>query len=339
MDSNLRVPRTELIAEIGLSHEGSLGRALSMITECKESGMDYVKFQFHSSYHESTKNEAFRVNVFPQDITRRDYWDRTSFSIEDWKRIIDHCKETKIKFLCTPFSTYAARILLNFGIQEIKVGSGDAMNFEILEFAKENFRRIFLSTGLCSVKEILKVRDFFRDYSGDLVLMQCTSEYPSRTSEVGLSFIKSIREMGLDTGLSDHTGNLHVAMSAIAYGVSFLEFHIVYSRKEFGPDSLSSLTFEEAIEISKFRETWHTTTDPNYEKDKVSSRLNLTKEKFGRGLALVRPVKKGEVLTRDMLTMKKPQGPLSWEDLHFIQGKRARQDLSVDVHLKLTDVE
>ena len=51
--------KTELIAEIGLSHEGSLGRALSMMTECKNSGMDYVKFQYHCSRQESTKDETF----------------------------------------------------------------------------------------------------------------------------------------------------------------------------------------------------------------------------------------------------------------------------------------
>ena len=76
--------RALLIGEIGLSHEGSLGSALSMIKASKKADLDYVKFQFHKSEYESTSHETFRINTFPQDKSRSEYWDRTTFKDSEW---------------------------------------------------------------------------------------------------------------------------------------------------------------------------------------------------------------------------------------------------------------
>jgi N,N'-diacetyllegionaminate synthase len=331
--------RAQLIGEIGLSHEGSLGLALSMIDECKNSGLDYAKFQFHSSHHESTIDENFRVKIFPQDESRRKYWDRTSFTLEEWQKIVEHCHKVGINFLCTPFSIYAAQELLNLGIREVKIGSGDALNYELLEYVKNNFDRAFISLGLINRFEILRLCEFFQDFKGDLVLFQCTSDYPAATSEVGLSMIRYIQELGFSAGLSDHTGNPHVPMAAIAVGASYVEFHVVFSKRQFGPDSESSLTFNEAATVSNFNDTWILATDPNYDKDEVSKRLLSTRHKFGRGVTVSRSVRKGELITRDLLTLKKPHGPISWEELPLILNKRATRDLQPDVHLEHSDFE
>jgi N-acetylneuraminate synthase len=339
MSSQRQFLESEIIGEIGLSHEGSLGLALSMIKACKKAGLDYAKFQYHSPFHESTKEEDFRVRIFPQDLTRRDYWERTSFSRLEWKVIYDYCKEVGIKFLCTPFSVFAASELLELGVREVKIGSGDALNFEILEFARENFNRVFVSLGFCKVAEIQKIRDFFHDYSGELVLMQCTSEYPADVLDVGLTVIDTIEKLGVKAGLSDHTGNAFVPMSAIAYGASFVEFHVVFDNQQFGPDSLASLTFKEAKRVVDFKNTWFLAIDNKYDKDRVASRLEVTKDKFGRGISVVRIVKKGETLSRDLLTLKKPRGPLDWDDLHLALNKRTKRDLYPDEHIGFDDFE
>ena len=73
---------TCIIAEVGLSHEGSLGQAIAYVDSLSAIGVDAVKFQCHLAEYESSKEEKFRVNVFPQDNKRQDYWSRTSFSEE-----------------------------------------------------------------------------------------------------------------------------------------------------------------------------------------------------------------------------------------------------------------
>ncbi len=330
--------RTNLIGEIGLSHDGSLGVAMAMATSCKESGLDYVKFQFHNPDFESTRAENFRVRVFPQDETRFDYWRRTSFSLDAWKTLIKHCENIDIKFLCTPFSVWAANQLLLLGCKEIKIGSGDASNFELLEYARNNFEKIFISLGMSNSREVEATREFFREYEGELILMQCTSAYPSDLEDVGLTFLDVLRGEKNDVGLSDHTGNFLVPISAVSAGASYVEFHVVYNKAQFGPDSKSSLTFEEASVVGEYARLWPKVISSKYSKDAVVDKLRINRTLFGRGLSLNQIVYKGEEILLEMLTLKKPEGPLSWNDRSKVIGRKALRDLYPEEHLKFEDL-
>ena len=75
---------TSLIAEIGLTHEGSLGMASSLANASVSAGADIVKFQCHMAEFESSKDESFRVKFSLQDSSRWEYWERTSFSFDQW---------------------------------------------------------------------------------------------------------------------------------------------------------------------------------------------------------------------------------------------------------------
>lgn len=330
--------RAKLIGEVGLSHEGSLGVAMAMATSCRESGLDYVKFQMHNPDFESTKSENFRVRVFPQDETRFDYWKRTSFSVDSWRTLIEHCENIGISFLCTPFSVWAAQQLVDLGCKEIKIGSGDANNFELLEFARSNFRRIFISLGMSTLAEIESTRAFFSKYEGELVWMQCTSSYPSDVEDVGLAFLNFLKSQENEVGLSDHSGNFLVPISAIAAGASFVEFHVLYNKAQFGPDSKSSLTFEESRIVGEFARLWPKVNFPEYSKDAVVEKLRNNRTLFGRGLSLNQILHKGEEISLEMLTLKKPKGPLSWNDRSEVIGRRALRDLFPDEHLKFEDL-
>ena len=91
--------KTELIAEVGLAHEGSLGMAHSYINVCSEIGIDTVKFQMHIPDYESSDLEKFRINFSVEDQTRKDYWRRTSFEFEQWETLVRHARDKKINFL------------------------------------------------------------------------------------------------------------------------------------------------------------------------------------------------------------------------------------------------
>lgn len=329
---------SNLIGEIGLSHEGSVGFALSMIDACKQSGLDYVKFQHHSSSHESTKDEKFRTDVFPQDSSRFNYWSRTSFSREDWKSIIEHCTKVDIKFLCTPFSTWSASELCEIGCTEVKIGSGDTNNWELLDYCKHKFKKVFLSTGMSTKSEIRAAVEFFSEFDGDLIVLQCTSGYPTKLNEVGLAFFDFLRTQVKYVGLSDHSGNELVPVSAIARGADFVEFHVVFDKRQFGPDSRASLTFEEASRVSAFRTTWRVVNEPSFDKDLTTAELFQMREIFGRGLSLKSGIKKGELIEESNLTLKKPLGPLGWKERQLVIGKKALRDLESDCHITLSDL-
>jgi len=335
----MKTIKTLLVGEIGLSHEGSLGIAMSMVKACKDANLDYVKFQYHQPDFESTLDETFRVNVFPQDKSRYEYWKRTSFSASEWEQIIKYCKEIEIGFLCTPFSVWAGQQLIDFGILDLKISSGDANNWELLEFAKKNFSKVIVSVGMSTKSEVQALLDFMRDFKGEFLIMQCTSSYPVNPKEVGMQYFEELRNVIGKVGLSDHTGNPLVSIAAIASRASMVEFHVVYSKNQFGPDSSSSITFEEALQISQFRDLWLDIFEEGYDKDLVSKGLVQTRIKFGRGLSLKKDVKEGEIVTDDLFTLKKPKGPLNWHDRDDLIGKKALRNLSSAQHLNKSDFE
>ncbi len=91
-----------LIAEIGLSHEGSLGTAHAYIDALVGTGINAIKFQTHIAQAESSSEEQFRVKFTNKDKTRYDYWKRTEFKLEEWADLKQHCEESKLEFLSTP---------------------------------------------------------------------------------------------------------------------------------------------------------------------------------------------------------------------------------------------
>lgn len=329
--------KTLLIGEVGLAHEGSLGLAFSMIKECKRVNLDYVKFQLHNPEFESTKNEDFRVRVFPQDTSRYDYWNRTTFTIEEWRKIVEYCKEVGIGFLCTPFSVWAAEVLLGLGVREVKVASGDCNNWELLTYLKSNFETIIVSTGMSFNSEVIELCKFMADYNGTFIVLQCTSSYPVTPKNVGLNYLLELFSVVNSVGLSDHTGNPLVSIAAISCNSSIIEFHVVFSKKQFGPDSSSSMTFEEANLISQYRDLWVDLFDSDYSKDKIATDLLDMRKTFGRGLSLKNPLAKGETVYPEMFVMKKPLGPLNWGDRERIVGKIANRDISADEHITNSD--
>ena len=158
---NIRIGKnfkTFLIAEVGLSHEGSLGLACSMIDRAKEVGADAVKFQMHIAEEESTIKEKFRSNIFIQDKTRFDYWKRTSFTFDQWSKIKQHCKKKNIIFLCSPFSLKAVDYLKKLDVDAWKIASGEFNNLLLLnKIVQISNKPLILSTGLTYDKEIKKV--------------------------------------------------------------------------------------------------------------------------------------------------------------------------------------
>ena len=113
-----------IIAEIGLSHEGSLGTAHSYIDALAKTEVDTIKFQTHVAEAESSENENFRVAFSKQDQSRMDYWERTSFKQDDWFGLVDHCNDVNIEFLSTAFDLDSLDLINKMNLKRLKIPSG-----------------------------------------------------------------------------------------------------------------------------------------------------------------------------------------------------------------------
>lgn len=317
-----------LIAEIGQAHDGSLGNAHAFIDALANSGVDAVKFQTHIAEAESSEFEPFRIKFSQQDQTRFDYWKRMEFTKEQWQGLRNHCHERGLKFISSPFSLAAVDLLESIGVDSYKVGSGEVNNLLILEKIANTGKPIILSSGMSSWLELEKSVEFLKQFGNPLSLMQCTTAYPTLPSQWGLNVIPLFREkFNLPTGFSDHSGDIFACLSAATLGAELFEFHVVFDKRQFGPDTPASITIDQTKILCQGIKQIQLALSTPIEKSKTQQYDNL-KVMFGKSLAVNKSLSKGHLLTFDDLESKKPgdQG-ISAQNYRSVLGKKIKIDL------------
>ncbi|MCC9071697.1 N-acetylneuraminate synthase family protein [Flavobacterium sp. F-65] len=317
-----------IIAEIGQAHEGSLGILYSYIDALAQTGVNAVKFQMHIAEAESSEEEPFRIKFSLEDKTRFDYWKRMGFSLEQWKGIKKHCDEAGLDFICSPFSNLAVDWLEEIGVEQYKIGSGEVNNFLLLEKISKTMKPVILSSGMSSYEELDATVLFLKERNVDFSILQCTTAYPTKPEEYGLNVIQELRNRyNVAIGFSDHSAKIETGIAAIALGASILEFHVVFDRRIFGPDSKSSLTISETKDLVVAVRNIATALSNNINKNN-NEVFSPLKQIFEKSLAVNKDLPKNHILTFDDLESKKPKG-LGIDAFRFeeIIGKALSRDL------------
>ena len=342
MNINLKTKQVQIIAECGLSHGGSLKQAKNFIKLVKKNGADIVKFQTHIAEKESTYDEKFRVKMPKKFKNRFDYWQKTSFSKSQWKKLILFAKKQKIFFLSSVFSIDAVDLLYSLGQRVFKIGSGEFFSKDILDRIIELNGSMIISTGMSSNREILNLIKYLKLRKAKFVIMQCTSAYPCDFSNVNLHMIDYFKKKyKCLVGYSDHTGNIIAPMLALTKKISFLECHVKDKMGLFNPDHSSSISLEELNFLSEFKNKFYE-SEKNLKinnKDKVAKVLYKNRILFSKSLSLKKEKKKSEVIKFSDLTMKKPGNGLKLEEVKKILGKKLKKNKSNLRLLKLSDFE
>ncbi|OXA92217.1 N-acetylneuraminate synthase family protein [Flavobacterium hercynium] len=297
-----------IIAEIGQAHEGSLGILYSYIDALAQTGVNAVKFQMHIAEAESSEHEPFRVKFSLEDKTRFDYWKRMSFSLEQWKGIKEHCDEVGLDFICSPFSNLAVDWLEEIGVKQYKIGSGEVNNFLILEKIAQTKKPLILSSGMSSFSELDKTVTFLKERNVNFSILQCTTAYPTQPQQYGLNVIQELKERyNVSVGFSDHSAKIETCIAATALGANILEFHVVFDRKMFGPDSKSSLTISETKEMVDAVRNIAVALSNTIDKNNNEAFASL-KQIFEKSLAINKDLPKNHIITFYDLESKKPKG-------------------------------
>lgn len=219
---------TFIIAEVGVNHDGLVGNALDLINAADLAGADAVKFQ------------AFNPDLLAKPGSAAHDMLRTlHFGSDDLKFAAERCNDLSIEFMCTPFDVENLRLVLELGVDRIKVSSQSVTNLELIRAIGVADRPVILSTGMATDEQVEAALDLL---TAPVTLMYCVSKYPAPEVDVHLSEMYRMREkFGLPVGYSDHTGKLFTTVAAAALGATMVEAHITKSRKKVGPDHASSL--------------------------------------------------------------------------------------------------
>ena len=335
----LAVDRCLIVAEVGLSHDGSLGIAHAFIDEIARNGADAVKFQTHIAEAESTPAEPFRVKFSRQDATRYEYWKRIAFSESQWQGLADHARERGLIFLSSPFSREAVDLLTRVGMEMWKVASGEIGNLPLLDAMIETGRPILLSSGMSDMVEMDKAVERVRRAGLPLAVLQCTTAYPCPPERIGLNMIPFFRERyACSVGLSDHSGTIYPGIAAATLGVEVVEVHVTMSRGMFGPDVPASITMEQLRElVDGIRFVERMRASP-VDKDAVALDMAPLRAIFTKSLVAREPLPAGTVLTEAHLAGKKPGTGIPAERLPDFIGRVLRRNLERDEQIRADDI-
>lgn len=323
--------RMLIIAEVGLTPDGSLGLAHAFIDAAASAGADAVKFQTHIAAAESTPAEPFRVAFSRQDATRYEYWKRMEFSEDQWRGLATHAGERGIRFLSSPFSIEAVELLARIGMSMWKIGSGEVSNDPMLDRIAALGQPILVSSGMSPLAETDRVVGRLQARGVPLAVLQCTTAYPCPPERIGLNMIETFRQRyGCFAGLSDHSGTIYPGLAAATLGADVLELHVTLSREMFGPDVVASVTTAELRQLVEGVRFIETMRSHPVDKDREAAGLEPLRRVFTKSLVARVALAAGTVIDASHLAFKKPGTGIPAARVAEYLGRRLRRPVEID---------
>ena len=331
-----------VVAEIGQNHNGDVYTATRLLKAAHDAGVDAVKFckrdipsdlteeaynapyagpnAFGPTY--GTHREALELSaaeyVHLNERMRYNEWQEVFFATACDQKSVDIIEET----ICPPL---------------YKIASRDLDNLPLLRYVSRFKKPIILSTGMArNDAEIWAAIEIVRDAGCGVVLLVCTSEYPTPNNHVRLWRLEEYRRtFGVLVGLSDHTPGITAGIVGAALGACIVEKHLTLSRSMKGTDHAASLEPDGMRRmVAKIREV----EEMMRRDDGGFVDVTPAREKLGRSLVSARPITKGAVIGWPDLTLKSPGNGIAYANAALLLGKAARQDIPADVTLSECDV-
>lgn len=332
-----------IIAEAGINHNGDIDLAKKMIIAAKEAGADAVKFQtFRTEEFIQDKEELYTYQSQGIEVTESQYemFKRTEFSEGEWREIKRFCDEQDITFLSTVSGIDGLELLLQIGVQAVKVGSDDFVNIPLLGKYETYGLPMIVSCGMATEEEIRTALRTLRVQDGHPVcLMLCTSEYPTPPKDVNAKKLLTISEKFPEVipGLSDHTQGSTAAAVTTAYGARVFEKHFTLDHNLPGPDHWFSASPAELKEwVNRIRMAYIMLGDSELKPTKEEERQRSV---MHRSITAAAEIKAGDILTSENLKLLRPGdgiGAIHWEN---VIGKRAKRDIASGIRLVWEDID
>jgi len=238
------VGNTKFIADIGINHDGDVIKALVLIKNAKEIGIDYVKFQKRTPRVCVPKSQWDNIkdSIFGK-MRYIDYKEKMELSKEDYKIINSYCKIMKIKWSASVWDIDSFKFINSFGstVPFIKISSASITDIPLLTEVSKTEKSIIMSIGMSTMEDVNNAMKIFKN--NDVTILHCNSSYPAKENELDLNFIKTLKELypKCKIGYSGHEEGFVPSVVAFTLDVDFIERHITYNKQAKGTDHSSSL--------------------------------------------------------------------------------------------------
>jgi sialic acid synthase len=328
------------IAEAGINHNGSIDKAKELIDLAKKCGADCVKFQKRTISRILTK-EGLDKPYNSENAFAPKYGDHKKFlefSFDQFRELKRYSDEVGILMTASGWDEESVDFLYDLGVPFFKMASADLTNFPLVEHTAKKGLPMIISTGMADMEDVDKAYQLASLYNDKICIMQCTSSYPTLDSDINLRVIETYRERFPNAviGYSGHEKGIAISLGAVALGSKIVERHFTLDRTMKGGDHAASLEEPGLIKLIR---------DIRIMEDALGSpcKRRLLNEKacflkLAKSIVSTRAIKKGEVITRDMLTTKGPGSGISPMRMNEIMGKHASKDIEEDVVMYDDDI-
>ena len=329
MRNNISEP-TLVIAEAGVNHNGSLEMAFELIDAASDAGADVVKFQTFKAEKLVTQYASkadYQLETTGSKETQFEMIKKLELSYDMHLKLISRCKEKGIRFSSTGFDSSSVDVLIELGVDFLKVPSGEITNLPYLRYVGTKGLPIILSTGMCTMKEIaiaLEILEKAGSIKHGITVLHCNTEYPTPMEDVNLRAMLSMEnELDVKVGYSDHTLGIEVPIAAVVLGATVIEKHFTLDRTMEGPDHAASLEPDELKQmVSSIRNVEKAMGD-GLKMPSKSERDNIRVVR--KSIVASKNIKAGEKFTEENLAVKRPGtgiSPLKWDEILGLESKK-----------------
>lgn len=330
-----------IIAEAGVNHNGSIELAKKLIDVAADAGANYVKFQTFKAENlvskKAKKAEYQIININDGDNSQFSMLKKLELSEDKHIELQQYCKKKNIGFLSTGFDIESIELLESLKIPLYKIPSGEITNKPYLQYIAKKQKPVILSTGMSNMREIKQAVSVLTKQGlkkRQITILHCNTEYPTPFEDVNLKAMLTIKnELKVAVGYSDHTVGVEVPIAAVALGAVVIEKHFTLDRNMDGPDHKASLEPNELKEMIIAIRNIEKAIGSSIKKPSKSERKNIIIAR--KSIVAKNLIKKGELLTVNNLTVKRPGNgitPMKWDS---VLGTKAKQDFLPDQLIKI----
>lgn len=333
--------RPFIIAEAGINHNGCIARAKAMIECAKQSGCDAIKFQtFKAREFCSDPCQLYTYTSQGKTVTESmlEMFERYEFTPQQWQALKHHAEQNDICFLSTPQNISDLELLLDIGIEAIKVGSDDFTNIPLLTRYAQTELPLILSCGMADHAEVARsLAAVNAENRRDIVLCLCTSQYPTPPEDINLRKLQTIHQHFPDVilGFSDHSQGPLASSLAVTLGSVVFEKHFTLSHQLPGPDHWFSEDPDGLKTwVAQIRYAYQMLGSPILEPTPAEKKMRILAR---RSIVSTQNIVAGERLTQENIGLKRPGDGLEPALYPTLLNKIACRDIAAGEKLTTGD--
>jgi sialic acid synthase SpsE len=323
-----------VIAEGGVNHNGDPRLATELVHIAARCRADAVKFQKRTIDELLTREALERPYVHQNSLgaTYGEHRLKLELSDAEWHRLRDLATRLGLEFMGSAWDRSSADLLEALDTPAIKLPSAVLTDLNLLEYVARKGRPMIVSTGMSTLAEVDQAVERIIRHTDQLILLQCTSAYPSEFVDVNLRVIETFRRRyGVLVGYSGHERGISVSEAAATLGACIVERHFTRDRTLPGPDHAASLEptgLQKLVRDIRQIEMAMGSGEKDIAPAEVAVRARL-----GKSVVAAQHIRAGAVIGAEMLTAKSPGHGIPANQLELLIGRVAAVDVPRDVLL------